>query len=116
MIIVKQSHFHCSRHSIIVKSIHITPNVFHQPSLFHYTCVCPSWEFQPCLAAGDTAKSNSQEFPWLQECFSINILEQTQLHQQLHVNSTVLYSFRIQIITEQLLQVPMPAMAQPNPT
>lgn len=40
MIIVKQSHFHCSRHSTIVKSIHITPNVFHQPTLFHYTCVC----------------------------------------------------------------------------
>lgn len=53
MIIVKQSHFHCSRHSTIVKSIHITPNVFHQPSLFHYTCVYSSWECQPCQNSQD---------------------------------------------------------------
>lgn len=57
MIIVKQSHFHCSRHYIIAKSIHIIPNVFHQCTLFHYTCVCSSWESQPCFAAG----ANSQE-------------------------------------------------------
>lgn len=100
MIIVKQSHFHCSRHYIIIESIHITPNIFHQPTLFHCTCVCSSWEFQLCLAAGATAKSSySQELPWLQEFASgITSLQQTQLHQQLHVKSTVLHSFRIQIL------------------
>lgn len=46
----------------------------------------------------------------------VTSLQQTQLHQQLHVKSTVLHSFRIQINTEQLLQVPVPGMAQPNPT
>lgn len=64
MIIIKQSHFHCSRHPIIAKSIHISPSVFHRPTLFPSTSVCAPLGIPalPCCCC-------RQHLPWLQEGF-----------------------------------------------